>query len=249
MHRLLFALALFLLSAPAGAQPVVRGLDHVPIVVRDLDRAKADLEALGFSLKPGRAHRNGLRNAHAKFADGTEIELISPTAAVDDLSSTYIDWLKEGDGPISFGLYAPGVPPDFRPTGWKGVFFDHRQKSPTDRPEHFAHANGAVSLWAVWLAGSPAAPTMIRSSIGRLVERQTCGPFGVASRHLELEEGEIVLMRESLRRQPDRPIVALTVAVTDLGKAGRFASRTAEGCGRRSVWAETHGLWLEFLER
>jgi len=71
-----FALFVFFLSDVA-AQPQVQGLDHIPIAVRDLDRAKADFEALGFVLKPGRLHTNGLRNAHAKFADGTELELIT----------------------------------------------------------------------------------------------------------------------------------------------------------------------------
>jgi len=64
-------------AGPAAPEPVVRGLDHVPLAVKDLEQAKADFEALGFALKPGRPHDNGLRNAHVKFPDGTEIELIT----------------------------------------------------------------------------------------------------------------------------------------------------------------------------
>jgi glyoxalase-like protein len=99
MGRWLFAFALMVWSGPpAVAEPLVRGLDHIPIVVRDLDRAAADFEALGFVLKPGRPHANGLHNVHAKFPDGTELELISPSTPTDDLSHRYVEWLRQGDG-------------------------------------------------------------------------------------------------------------------------------------------------------
>ena len=59
------------------------GMDHIPVVVADLDKAEADFRAMGFSIKPGRPHSNGIRNAHVKFPDGTEIELITAPAAVE----------------------------------------------------------------------------------------------------------------------------------------------------------------------
>ena len=34
------------------------------------------------------------------------------------------------------------------------MFFAPLNQSPTDRPEHFAHANTARSLLAIWLAGA-----------------------------------------------------------------------------------------------
>ena len=70
----------------AASEPVVRGLDHIPLAVNDLEASRADFEALGFVLKPGRRHENGLRNLHAKFPDGTEIELITVGAATDALT-------------------------------------------------------------------------------------------------------------------------------------------------------------------
>ena len=63
-----------LLAAP---EPAVTGLDHLPIAVRDLARAANDYRALGFALKPGRPHDNGIQNQHVKFTDGTELELIA----------------------------------------------------------------------------------------------------------------------------------------------------------------------------
>ena len=185
MARLLLALMLLVLAAPVSAQQPVLGIDRIPVVVKDLARARLDFAALGFTLKPGRPHENGLHNAHVKFADGTEIELISPTTAVDELSSQYVDWLRGGDGPVSLGLYRPGstnTPPP-------GVFFAGRQKSPTDLPEHFEHANGAASLSAVWLAGSPAGRKLENLPGAKVVEGAFCTPFGSGSKSIRFKEG------------------------------------------------------------
>ena len=61
-------------TAPASG---VR-LDHVPIVVEDLAATSARFgDELGLSLKSGRPHENGLVNAHVRFKDGSELELMS----------------------------------------------------------------------------------------------------------------------------------------------------------------------------
>src|SRR5689334_22739161 len=88
-------------------QPLLVGMDHIPVVVRDLEQAEADFQALGFAIKPGRVHADGIRNAHVKFPDGTEIELITAPAATDALTAEYRARLKTGEGPVYFGLYAP----------------------------------------------------------------------------------------------------------------------------------------------
>ena len=253
-ERFLFPFLALLLAlswaASALAQPVVRGLDHIPVVVKDLERAGSDFEALGFVLKPGRPHANGLRNLHAKFADGTEIELITATAATDALSSSYVDWLKQGDGPVSVGLYRPGAPAPSLP----GIFFDRRQHSPSDRPEHFAHPNGATTLSAVWLAGSPAERQIIDLPAGAFVAEDACAPFGSSDRVLKMTEGDIVFLPASRQVIPGRPIIAATVTVTSLAAtrallaANGTAFRQVDGCTRKSLWVETHGLWLEFRQ-
>ena len=251
MGRFLLALMLLLLAAPVSAQQPVLGIDHIPVVVKDLVRAQADFAALGFTLKPGRPHKNGLSNAHIKFADGSEIELISPATASDELSSHYVDWLREGDGPVSLGLIRPGstnTPPP-------GIFFGGRQRSPTDLPEHFEHANDAVSLSAIWLAGSPAERKLQNLPGAKVVEGAFCTPFGSGLKSIQFKEGEIPLLPESAQIVSGRPIVAATVAVKRLdlthgyldGRGRRY--RQVAGCGRPGLWVESHGLWLEFSER
>jgi catechol 2,3-dioxygenase-like lactoylglutathione lyase family enzyme len=256
MGRLLLSLFLvFFCAVSASAQQPVLGLDHIPVVVKDLARAKQDFVKLGFVLKPGRPHDNGLRNAHVKFADGTEIELITPpesgTEAGDALSSQYVDWLREGDGAVSLGLYRPGKTPAPPP----GVFFAGRQKSPTDLPEHFDHPNDAIALSGVWLAGSPVERKLANLPGARVAQVPFCAPFGFGNKVVRWKEGELFLLPESQQIVPGRSIVAATVTVRSLAAvqgvfaATRTTARPSPGCARNSLWVETHGLWLEFIEQ
>jgi hypothetical protein len=267
-----------LASSVAADQPVVRGLDHIPVAVRDLERAKADFEALGFVLKPGRPHANGLRNAHVKFRDGTEIELIAVPAAVDALTSEYLRWLEGGDGPAFLGLYAP----DFRtlgerlskvglalhetgnlgtftePAALRRLFFARRQHSPTDRPAHFAHANTAFSLAGVWLVGAEAVQQLLPALDAVPAEFPPCGPLGSGSTAFALPEGEIVCLPATAQLAQGRPIVAATVKVRSLEttrnilQGHRIRYRQLPGCTRDSLWVapdDAHGLWLELWQQ
>jgi catechol 2,3-dioxygenase-like lactoylglutathione lyase family enzyme len=52
-------------------------LDHLVILVEDLERAVHDYERLGFTVTPGGTHADGLTsNALVPFADGTYLELV-----------------------------------------------------------------------------------------------------------------------------------------------------------------------------
>lgn len=261
-----------LAASPVSAEPVIRGLDHIPIAVADLDRAQADFEALGFVLKPGRPHANGLRNVHAKFADGTEIELITAPAATDELTAEYVAWLKSGDGAPFAGFHAPdlndlasrisdlGSPLTLAdglavlpaPSLLHHLFFGRRQRSPTDRPEHFAHPNTAFGLVAVWLAEDPLTRAFFRMLEVSPEEAPRCAPIGSDASRLALPEGEIVYVRTTAAR----PILAATVAVRSLETARQLLAKNrvrVDGtCRPDSLWvgpAAAHGLWLEFRQQ
>jgi Glyoxalase-like domain len=277
-RSLILALALAMAAAgPAAPEPVVRGLDHVPLAVKDLEQAKADFEALGFALKPGRPHDNGLRNAHVKFPDGTEIELITALAATDALASEYHGWLKDGDGPAFLGLYVAdfailierlsrlglalhrqGDLGTLSEPALRRLFFARRQRSPTDRPEHFAHANTAFSLAGVWLAGAEAEQRLLAMLDAAPIEVPPCGPFGSASAALSLSTSEIAFLPATARLASGRSIVGVTVTVKSLEAArsiltgNRIAYNRVTGCARDSLWvgpATAHGLWLEFRQQ
>jgi catechol 2,3-dioxygenase-like lactoylglutathione lyase family enzyme len=238
--------------------PVVTGLDHVPIAVNDLDRAAADYGRLGFALKRGRPHDNGIRNLHAKFADGTELELITAPAARDALTTTYRRHLAAGDGPAFLALYVPSTETAPSVSLPPYVFFGPRNRSPTDRPEHFAHPNTSESLVSVWLAGADLArERRLLSAIGAtFAARKVFVPDPVRATVARLPEGEILLLHASRRLPHGRPIVGATLRVRSLAAARRalavsgVAARETPAAPR-SVFVPpeaAHGLWLELRE-
>jgi hypothetical protein len=57
---------------------VLSRLDHLVVLVRDLELASADYERLGFAVTPGGEHADGLtRNALVPFEDGSYFELVA----------------------------------------------------------------------------------------------------------------------------------------------------------------------------
>jgi hypothetical protein len=56
---------------------MLKGIDHLVIVVRDLDQAAKDYAQLGFTVVPGGKHPVGSHNALIGFADGSYLEIIA----------------------------------------------------------------------------------------------------------------------------------------------------------------------------
>ena len=96
-----------LLLLLAVQQPML-AVDHVPVAVRQLRDAEREYAALGFTIKPGRLHANGLRNAHIKFADGTSLELITPERGeTDAMTRDYAAFLALHEGGAYLSLRTP----------------------------------------------------------------------------------------------------------------------------------------------
>ena len=53
-----------------------KGIDHLVIVVKDLQQAATDYEQLGFTVVPGGKHPVGSHNVLISFSDGSYLELI-----------------------------------------------------------------------------------------------------------------------------------------------------------------------------
>ena len=185
------------------AEPAARvGVSHVNIAVADLDQASADYARLGFALKEGRPHPDGIRNRHVKFRDGT------------------------------------------------------------DRPEHFAHANGATSLVGVTLAGENLDPEQaLFRAFGR--HGSSCPVADSASERPAMgsgrTEGCVVLHDRSVVRlrhgaaPGGRRIAALEVRVAETATVMRVLAsahvpfRTDASRARLTVEGEiTHGVGLTF---
>lgn len=275
----LFALVVAAALLPPP-EPAVFGLDHIPIAVRDLARAADDYRALGFALKPGRPHDNGIQNQHVKFTDGTELELITAPAARDALTTTYRRHLEQGDGPAFLSLFAPRMPYaaerlaaaklphalnggsiDFPGSGGLDyLFLSGRNKSPTDLPEHFAHANTAQSFVRVWLAADDVSRErrLLEALGAAFAETDVRVPDRVRATVARFSEGDVVFLPGARQLVPGRRIAGATLRVGSLETARSILGRgqpslpeIVVSSAGRSVFlppSRTHGLWLEFLE-
>jgi len=253
-------------SAALSAPPLIEGLDHVPVAVADLDRAAADFARLGFVIKPGRPHTDGIQNKHIKFPNGGEIELITATSSNDALSAEYVDWLKTGDGPAFWGIFSPDqtaltaflgerlLAPQresglvtYSGTESHRLFFGNRLKSPTDGPAYWAHPNTAYKLRAVWLSAAPDVHHLLTTLGSNLAEEVGCAPFDAHATGVILPaEGDEVFVTSRVRQPPHRPIIGVTLLVRDIGAARRvldlahipYVSAPDSCAGNRSLWIQ-----------
>src|ERR1700722_6636170 len=225
--------------------PSIVGIDHIPVAVTDLDAASERYQALGFTLKPGRLHADGIRNNHVKFHDGSGIELISPPPnPSDDLTADYIARIAEGDGPTYLSFHARDTEKlvaalqaasiDFKRDDFitladprlKFLFFDQDNRSPTDRPEHFVHANSAMAMTSVWLAlDEPTRQSLAKVllALGAVVNPKTVYvPSPTKADVWSVQNGTIVVLPKSRELRAGRSIVGVAFEVRDFTAAARY---------------------------
>ena len=265
-------LASLLCAQTRSRRELIVGIDHIPVVVADLEKAQADFRALGFRIKPGRPHADGIRNAHVKFPDGSEIELITAPAAVDALTAEYRAKMATGEGPVYFGLYEPdqtallakikGLPAvadtdhgalDFAPESpLHPLFFGQRNKSPTDLPEHFAHENTAVKLSGLWVRDNQEFDALLKRLRVPLAPVRLCGFVGGgAGTVARLPEGNVYLVRSAGENVIGARVDVRSVASvkTVLGRSGILFEEDPS-CDSNAVWiapSRAHGIWIEFV--
>lgn len=266
-------------SLATASQPTVQGLDHIPVAVTDLDRATADFLKLGFVIKPGRDHDDGIRNRHVKFPNGGGIELITASDPTDDLAREYVAWLKGGSGPAFWSLYSPDLvsltkvlahqalepvnhgdlvnfPQSAMP---HRLFFADRLRSPTDGPQYWSHPNTAYQLAGVWISGGAPELSLLPALGLTPSELPHCAPFeGHIMTWVVPGERDEVLVASGISRSVDRSIIGMTVLVKNLSVARKVLRRNKVPftepveCGGLSLWISplsSQNVWLEFHER
>src|SRR3990172_8260840 len=97
---------------------MLRGIDHLVVVVPDLAAAAKSYAALGFSVVPGGRHPVGTHNQLIAFADGSYIELI----AFYEKTAEHKWWgpLQRGGGLVDFCMQTDDLLADtaaLRPAG------------------------------------------------------------------------------------------------------------------------------------
>ena len=84
---------------------MLRKIDHIVVVVRDLDRAIADYRNAGFTVNFGGEHMGGqTHNALIAFADGTYFELIAFKEPDSPSEHRWYERLKQGEGLVDYAL-------------------------------------------------------------------------------------------------------------------------------------------------
>lgn len=79
---------------------MLQAIDHIVIVVNDLEQAAKDYEQLGFTVVPGGKHPVGSHNALIALADGSYIEIIAFYREAPD--HRWWDPLKKGERLVDF---------------------------------------------------------------------------------------------------------------------------------------------------
>ena len=99
---------------------MLTGIDHLVIVIQDLDQAAKDYENLGFTVVPGGKHPVvGSHNALISFADGSYLELIAfYRQAVDH---RWWNSLQRGERLVDYCMQTDDLPGDTKKLRGAGV--------------------------------------------------------------------------------------------------------------------------------
>ena len=236
------------LASEARHEPML-GVDHIPIVVRNLERATQRFKDLGFAIKPGRTHHNGIRNAHIKFPNGAGLELIVVDIASDSLALRYKQEAKRAQGPMFVSFYArdtallKGLLGNYPHQHHRGLttlsspalnylFILRDNRSPSDQPGHFLHTNTAKHMHAVWLAPKRSVElegllkdlnlTMSEDKADSGLEAQPVVPL----RTYHFTDSEVRLFDSDSQIVTDRPVIGVTFKVRDVASAAKTLTQT-----------------------
>ncbi len=168
---------------------MLRGIDHIVILVADLDQARADYTALGFTVVPGGEHTGGAtHNALVAFADGSYLELIAFKRT--EPGHRWWRWVDLGGGIVDFALLPSDIGADIEAARAHGVDYEGPAPGGRLRPD------GLAVEWRLGLPPTPDLPFMCYDVTPR--ERRV--PHGDAWQHANGAQG----------------VSNITVAVADL---------------------------------
>lgn len=188
---------------------MIRAIDHIVILVRDLATAIADYTALGFTVTPGGEHTGGAtHNALVVFADDSYLELIAFKRPAPEHH-----WYRHaaiGEGMIDFALLPTEIESDLVAARERGLAIEGPFSGGRLRPD------GQQVAWQTGRALTPDLPFLC----GDVTPRSLRVPDGAARVHANGVSG----------------IAGLTVAVTDLG-ASVTRYRALLGVAEREVGA------------
>ena len=205
-------------SAPA--------LDHVILVVQDLETAATGFRAHGFRLKPGRLHANNLLNRHVKFRDGSSVELMTVRGPPRDaMARDYAELSAEGEGGVYVALSVQSLDspkaavaalgllnresmsgpwrflsfPPASPAA--AVFFSTGTAIVQDADSLLDHVPSVAGLAEAWLEGGAALATLLEQ-LGARRCGSAVGPDGRTGERIALSRGRVVIVPPATAGRP-----------------------------------------------
>lgn len=216
---------------------MLRSIDHVVVLVRDLEQASANYERAGFTVTPGGRHAHGAtHNALIAFEDGAYFELIAFLEPDRRQEHRWWPRLAQGEGLVDYALLSDDLADDATALRARGLPVNGPGDNGRRRPDGQRIAWRAVTLGRG--VGHPALPFAIED----VTPRGLRVPGGAAAHH----------------RLPVARVAGLTVAVADLAEAGaRFGAllgaegRPVQPSVEDASGAMRFGLgnqWLELVQ-
>jgi catechol 2,3-dioxygenase-like lactoylglutathione lyase family enzyme len=114
---------------------MITGIDHLVILVTDLDAAMDDYARLGFTVARGGAHPSGTHNALIALADGAYLELIAFEHPDQPSDHPWQDAIALGEGLIAFALEASDLTADAVAIRARGLRVDEPADGSRLRPD------------------------------------------------------------------------------------------------------------------
>jgi len=114
---------------------MIVGIDHLVIVVNDLEKAARDFEQLGFMVAPGGQHPVGSHNALISFRDGSYLEIIAFYR--DAIDHRWWEALQKGERLVDFCFQTDDLLGDTKKLQAAGVAINNPVPWSRKRPDGF----------------------------------------------------------------------------------------------------------------
>ena len=114
---------------------MLKGIDHLVIVVKDLDQAAKDFTELGFTVVPGGKHPVGSHNVLISFADGSYLEIIAFYREAAD--HRWWNPLSKGERLVDFCMQTDDLPGDTKKLRDAGVLINDPVPWSRARPDGY----------------------------------------------------------------------------------------------------------------
>lgn len=201
---------------------MLTGIDHIVIVVPDLERASDGYRSLGFTVVPGGRHPSlGTHNALIAFADGSYLELLAFT--VSSSPHRWFSMLRRGGGLADFCAVTDDLEGDARKLREAGAAIGDPFPLARERPDGYR---------LEWTMATPQ-----NLSAGAI-------PFLIK----DVTPREERVPRQHAHRNEAAGIRCLSVAVNDVETARRVyatvVSGATERCERPDLEANGFGVAL-----